>query len=312
MLKGPLMEMQTAVPAAAPVSRTLPLSKALFAVVVWGGSFIATKIAVGEVAPVTVVWLRFAMGVAVLGAVVAQRRQLFRPSTRDFGYFTMLGFLGIAFHQWLQSNGLVTSQASTTSWIVASSPIFMAVLGWLVLRERLGWLGSLGIAVAAFGVLVVVSKGDLSAVTAGQFGEPGDFLILLSAVNWAVFSVLSRRGLQRHSSAGMMFWVMTLGWLLTTVPLLLGPGPADALRLSRGGWIAVTFLGVACSGIAYVFWYDALRVLPAGQVGALLYLEPLVTVVVAAALLQEPVLPATLAGGFAILMGVWLVSRKRT
>jgi drug/metabolite transporter (DMT)-like permease len=74
----------------------------------------------------------------------------------------------------------------------------------------------------------------------------------------------------------------------------------------------VTFLGVACSGIAYVFWYDALRVLPAGQVGALLYLEPLVTVAVAAVLIDEPVLPATLAGGFAILMGVWLVSRKRT
>jgi drug/metabolite transporter (DMT)-like permease len=259
-----------------------------------------------------VVWLRFAMGVAVLGAVVIQRRQLFRPSARDLGYFTMLGFLGISFHQWLQSNGLVTSEASTTSWIVASSPIFMAALGWVVLRERLGWLGALGIAMAALGVLVVVSKGDLAAVTAGSFGAPGDVLILLSALNWAVFSVLSRRGLRRHSSAGMMFWVMTIGWLLTAIQLFLGPGPADALRLSTAGWVAVAFLGVACSGIAYVFWYDALRVLPAGQVGAMLYLEPLVTVAVAAVLLDEPILPATLAGGFAILLGVWLVSRKGT
>ncbi|HEX6904701.1 MAG TPA: DMT family transporter [Thermoanaerobaculia bacterium] len=307
------MEMQTAATAAGrPESRAVPISKALFAVVVWGGSFIATKIAVGEIAPVTVVWLRFAMGVAVLGAVVVQRRQLIRPSARDFGYFTLLGFLGISFHQWLQSNGLVTSEASTTSWIVASSPIFMAALGWLVLRERLGWLGALGIAVAALGVLVVVSKGDLSAVTAGSFGAPGDVLILLSALNWAVFSVLSRRGLRRHSSAGMMFWVMTIGWLLTAIQLFLGPGPMDALRLSGTGWAAVAFLGIACSGIAYVFWYDALRVLPAGQVGAMLYLEPLVTVAVAAVLLEEPVLPATLAGGFAILLGVWLVSRKGT
>jgi drug/metabolite transporter (DMT)-like permease len=297
------MEMQT---------RGVPLAKALFAVVVWGGSFIATKIALAEIAPVTVVWLRFAMGVAVLGAVVAQRRQLFRPSARDFGYFAMLGFLGIAFHQWLQSTGLVTSQASTTSWIVASSPIFMALLGWVVLRERLGWLSAGGIVLAAFGVLVVVSKGNLSAVTAGRFGEPGDVLILLSAVNWAVFSVLSRRGLQRHSSAGMMFWVMTVGWLLTTIPFLAGPGPVDISRLSPAGWSAMAFLGVACSGIAYVFWYDALRVLPAGQVGALLYLEPLVTVVIAAAMLQEKVLPATLGGGAAILVGVWLVSRERT
>ncbi len=278
--------------------------------VVWGASFIATKIALAEVHPVTVVWLRFAMGVAVMGAVVILRRQLIRPSASDLAYFTGLGFLGIAFHQWLQSNGLVTAQAGTTAWIVSSTPIFMALLGWLVLRERLGWLGTAGIVVAALGVLGVVSKGDLSSVAAGRFGTPGDFLILLSAPNWAVFSVLSRKGLRKHSSAGMMFWVMAAGWLLTTVLFLIGPGPADVAHLSARGWTAVAFLGIACSGLAYVFWYDALRELPASQVGAFLYIEPLVAVAVAAGLLGEPVLLATLAGGFAILLGVWLVSLR--
>ncbi|HEV8581817.1 MAG TPA: DMT family transporter [Thermoanaerobaculia bacterium] len=304
------METQSAVPAVRPADRTAAVSKALFAVTVWGASFIATKIALTEIAPVTVVWLRFAMGVAVMGAVVARRRQLAVPSPADLAYFTGLGFLGITFHQWLQSNGLVTAQAGTTAWIVASTPIFMALLGRLVLRERLGWLRTVGIAVAALGVLAVVSKGDFSSVVAGRFGTPGDFLILLSAPNWAVFSVLSRRGLRRHSSAGMMFWVMATGWLLTTVLFLLGPGAVDVARLSLRGWTAVAFLGVACSGLAYVFWYDALRELPASQVGAFLYLEPLVAVVFAAVLIGEPVLLATVAGGFAILLGVWLVSLR--
>ena len=304
------MEAPSADAAVRPAARTVPVSKALFAVAVWGASFIATKIALAEIAPVTVVWLRFAMGVAVLGVIVARRRQLASPSPADLAYFTGLGFLGITFHQWLQSNGLVTAQAGTAAWIVASTPIFMALLGRLVLRERLGWVGTAGIAVAAFGVLAVVSKGDLAAVAAGRFGTPGDFLVLLSAPNWAVFSVLSRRGLRRHSSAGMMFWVMAAGWLLTTVLFLLGPGAADVTDLSLRGWTAVAFLGVACSGLAYVFWYDALRELPASQVGAFLYLEPLVTVAVAAALIGEPVLLATVAGGCAILLGVWLVSRQ--
>src|SRR5262249_51782967 len=140
------------------------IAKALVAVVVWGGSFIATKMALVEVSPVTVVWLRFAMGVVVLGAVVGARRQVMGPSWSDLAYFTGLGFLGVTFHQWLQSNGLVTSQASTTAWIVASTPIFMALLGWLMLSERLSWLAVVGIAVAALGVLVVMSRGDLGAV----------------------------------------------------------------------------------------------------------------------------------------------------
>ncbi|HYN19645.1 MAG TPA: DMT family transporter, partial [Thermoanaerobaculia bacterium] len=170
--------------------RTGAILAALFAVVVWGASFIATKIAVAEVAPVTVVWLRFGMGVAVLGVVVLSRRQLALPAPGDLGYFTLLGFLGIALHQWLQSNGLVTSQASTTSWIIASTPIFMAVLGWLVLRERVRPLTALGIAIAALGVLVVATRGDLASLAAGRLGAPGDWLILASAPNWAVFSVL--------------------------------------------------------------------------------------------------------------------------
>lgn len=301
------MESAEPVPATARVSA---LAKALFAVVVWGASFIATKMAVAEVSPVTVVWLRFAMGVAVLGWVVAARRQLAIPSRSDLGYFALLGFLGIAFHQWLQSNGLVTSQASTTAWIVAATPIFMALLGWAILRERVRLVTVAGIALAAAGVVLVVSRGDLPAIAAGRFGTPGDLLILASAPNWAVFSVLSRKGLQRHPSAVMMFWVMTLGWLMTSALWIAGPGPADVARLSAQGWTAVLFLGIACSGLAYIFWYDALRDLPASQVGALLYIEPLIAVVVAAALLGEPIVLATLLGGLAILAGVWMVSLR--
>lgn len=304
------MEAQPALAVPRSSARAIAIAKVLFAVVVWGASFIATKIAVGEVSPVTVVWTRFAMGVAVLGAVVAYRRQLAVPSRSDLAYFSGLGLLGISFHQWLQSNGLVTAQASTSAWIVTTTPVFMALLGWLVLRERLSGIAVLGIAVAAAGVLVVVSGGDLSAVAAGRFGTIGDLLMLLSSPNWAVFSVLSRRGLRRYPSALMMFWVMLTGWLFTTVLFLAGPGPADLGRVSPAGWAALVFLGIFCSGAAYVFWYDALSVLPASQAGAFLYVEPLVAVGVAAALLEEPVTAAVLAGGTAILFGVWMVSRR--
>jgi drug/metabolite transporter (DMT)-like permease len=245
----------------------------------------------------------------VMGVVVLGRRQLSLPKAGDLGYFALLGFLGIAFHQWLQSNGLVTSQASTTSWIVASTPIFMAVLGWLVLRERVPLVTATGIAIAAAGVLVVATRGDLASLAAGRLGAPGDWLILASAPNWAVFSILSRRGLRRYPSAAMMFWVMAIGWLLTTVLFLTGPGFADVARLSFRGWLAVAFLGILCSGLAYVFWYDALSRLPSSQVGTFLYIEPLVTVVIAAAMLGERLTVATLVGGLAILLGVWMVSR---
>jgi drug/metabolite transporter (DMT)-like permease len=293
----------------APKKNQLAMLEALLAITAWGASFIATKVALRDISPVTVVWLRFAMGVGILGVAVAARRQFALPLRRELGYFALLGFLGITFHQWLQSNGLVTAQATTSAWIVATTPVFIALLGWLVLGEKLVWLKWAGIALAALGVLLVVSKGDLAAMVAGQFGTPGDFLILVSAPNWALFSVLSRGGLQTHPARRMMFYVMGAGWLFSTPLFFAGAGLPEISRLTLPGWLAVGFLGIFCSGLAYIFWYDALQALPASQVGAFLYLEPLVTLAVAAAVLGEPLLWASLIGGGIILAGVWLVNR---
>src|ERR1041385_5313269 len=174
--------------------------KALFAVAAWGASFVATKISLQYADPGTVVWLRFTMGVTILGLAVGLNQQFALPQGKDWGYFALLGFLGITFHQWLQSTGLLTAQATTTAWIITSTPIFIALLGFIILKEHLAWYQIAGIILATFGVLLVVTKGNLSSLTAGKFGTPGDFLVLISAINWAVFSTLSRSGLKKHPS----------------------------------------------------------------------------------------------------------------
>jgi drug/metabolite transporter (DMT)-like permease len=294
-----------------PKSKLIPILEALFAVTVWGASFIATKVALRDVSPITVVWLRFAMGVAILGIAVAARRQFALPKKNEWLYFALLGFLGITFHQWLQSTALVTSRASTTAWIVATTPVFMALLAWLALKEKLHWLQISGILLAALGVLLVITDGDLGSLSLGQFGQPGDVLVLVSSVNWAVFSVLSRRGLASHPATRMMFYVMTLGWLFSSVLFFSGPGPVEIPQLTFDGWLGVAFLGVLCSGLAYIAWYDALQALPAAQLGAFLYLEPPVAVIVAAIILPEPVTWAALLGGGVILFGVWLVNKNQ-
>ena len=290
-------------------SKTILYLEALFAVVVWGASFIATKVALRDVSPVTIVWLRFAMGVVILGAAVARQGQFALPNWKEWGYFALLGFLGITFHQWLQSNGLQTSEAGATAWIVATTPVFMALLGWLTLKEGLSLARIGGITMAFIGVLLVVSKGDLASVSVGKFGAPGDVLILISSINWAVFSVLSRRGLKSHPASLMMFYVMTSGWLFTSILFFTGTDPGELANLTLNGWIGIVFLGVFCSGLAYIAWYDALQSLSAAQTGSFLYIEPLVAVVVAFFVLNEAIVPASLLGGGIILFGVWLVNQ---
>lgn len=292
-------------------SKLLPYFEALFAVLVWGASFIATKVALKDVSPITVVWLRFTMGVIILGIAVSLRRQFMLFEKKEWGYFALLGFLGITFHQWLQSNGLKTSEAGTTAWIVSTTPVFMALLGWIVLKERLSLGKVLGILLAFAGVLLVVSKGDFASVSIGTFGAPGDILILISAVNWAVFSVLSRRGLKSHPASLMMFYVMTFGWVFTSILFGIDTGFGEITNLTMQGWLGITFLGIFCSGLAYIAWYDALQALSAAQTGVFLYIEPLVAVIVAFFILSEVITAMSLFGGGIILAGVWLVNRKQ-
>src|SRR5262245_50261936 len=278
-------------------SKALPYIEAIFAVVVWGASFIGTKIALRDISPVTVVWLRFAMGVAILGIVVWIRKQFSLLNKNEWLYFALLGFLGITFHQWLQSNVLQTSEACTTALIVSTTPVFMALLGWVVLKEKLGWIQTTGILLAFVGVLLVVYDGDLSSISLRSFGKPGDILILISAVNWAVFSVLSRRGLKTHPATLMMFYVMSFGWVFTSILFFATQGVSEMGQLTVNGWAAVAFLGIFCSGLAYIAWYDALKALSTAETGVFLYIEPLVAVVVAFFILEEPITVASLVGG---------------
>lgn len=291
-------------------SHLRPTLSALFAVIIWGGTFIATKVALGEVSPVTVVWIRFGIGILILGIAVIARRQLSLPSLSDLPYLALLGFIGVTFHQWLQATGLQTARATTTAWIVATIPVFTALLGWLVLKERLGWIRVGGIIIAVAGVLLIVSNGNLRALVSGETGTIGDFLILISSVNWAVYTILSRRELTRHPAARMMFYVMLFGWLFACI-WIFGPGPGltEIPRLTARGWISILILGIFGSGLAYIAWYDALAAIPASQLGVFINVEPLVTMHFAP-IIGETFSPITLLGGAIIIFGVWLVNRS--
>ncbi len=288
-----------------------PYYGALFAVVVWGASFIATKIALHDVQTMTVVWLRFGIGFLVLAVAVPLRREFFVPNAPDLRSFALLGFLGITVHQWLQVGGLVTSLASTTAWIITAIPLVTAIVARIVLDDPLRRNHIIGILVGAVGVLLVVSRGDWHRLTEGAFGAPGDLLVGLSTITWSLFSVYSRKALHRHKAAPMTLYVMGSGWLFTTVIWVMKDGPADLVKLSAGGWVAIAFLGILCSGFAYIFWYDALKALPVAQVSSMLYVEPLVTMFIAAAMLGEPITIAALLGGAVIMLGVKIATLTR-
>jgi drug/metabolite transporter (DMT)-like permease len=288
-----------------------PLVGALLAVVFWGVSFVATKAVVREISPFVLILMRAALGSALLLAVLAARRIALVPPRACWPTLALMGFVGVAFHQLLQAYALTLTSAVHTGWLIGLTPIWSALLARVLLGERFSGAKVVGLAAGFLGAAVVVTGGRWGAGLIALPSTHGDLLVLLSTLNWAAYSVLGRGVIRdlgaTRATAGAMF----LGLLMLLPALLVPRATAGLADLGATGWAAVLFLGVCCSGLGYLFWYRALERMEASRVGALLYLEPLVTLAASAILLGEPIRPATVLGGLLLLAGVGLVQRAR-
>lgn len=285
----------------------MPRLLALVAVVFWGVSFVATKAVVREISPIAVIFLRAGLGSALLLALLARRGQLAAPPRDTWRSLAVMGFVGVAFHQLLQAYALRVTSAVNTGWLIGLTPIWSALLAAAFLRERFTGVKVAGLVLGFVGGALVVTRGRLDASLLALPSTRGDLLILISTVNWAVYSVIGRDTLRGLGAARATAGAMVAGFAMLAVPFAASGAWRGLLQLSPAGWLGVAFLGICCSGLGYFFWFTALDAASASQVAALLYLEPLVTLGASVALLGEAVAATTLIGGALLIAGVALV-----
>jgi drug/metabolite transporter (DMT)-like permease len=286
-----------------------PRLQAFLAVVLWGISFVATKAALREISPVTLIFTRSALGTALLLATLVARRLPLVPPRVSWGPLALMGFVGVCFHQLLQAFGIRLTTAVHAGWIVGLIPIWSAVLAGLFLRERFGAGKVAGLALGFAGAVLVVSRGRVTPGLLALPGTRGDLLMLASTLNWAIYTTLGHATIRRLGSLRATAGAMFLGGLMLAPLFLRAGGWREYAALSGAGLAAVLYLGIGASGLGYLFWYGALERVESSRVAAFLYLEPLVTLAAAVALLHEPVGVATVAGGLLVLAGVALVQR---
>ncbi|HVE72731.1 MAG TPA: EamA family transporter [Thermoanaerobaculia bacterium] len=276
-----------------------PRALAAIAIVFWGISFVATKAALAEVSPSTLIFVRFAIGALVLLAIV---REL--PPRRAWGALAVMGFVGVFVHQMLQAYALTMTSATNCGWLIGITPIWSAILSAIVLKERLGGWKLAGLAGGFAGALLVVTKGDFSASVFGTPSTIGDLMIFLSTINWAVYSVLGHKTIRELGPRRATTGAMLFGALMLAPAFVARRGWTELPRLSATGWGALLFLAVCCSALGYLFWYGALEHIEVSRVAALLYAEPLVTFAAAALLLGERVSAVVILGGVLVLASV--------
>jgi drug/metabolite transporter (DMT)-like permease len=284
---------------------------ALWAIIFWGLSFIATKVALREIHPFTLLTLRFGMGGLLLLLFQLQKDKGFlkKFSFKDWLSIIFLAIVGVSGHTLLQAYGLLYTTAINTGWLIAIMPICIAIAARFYLREPITLRKVGGILLGFIGVFLIISKGVLSFSVFSFTSTFGDFLILISALTWTAFTVVGRGFLLRFPPLAAITPIMIVGCLITFPFTLLKWEWSLLFQLSLAAWMSVLFLGIFCSGLAYLFWYRALEKKDSSIVGMYLYLEPFVTLIGAYFFLNEEIQWITLMGGGLILLGVYLATR---
>jgi len=278
----------------------------------WGVSFVATKAALHEISPVTLIFTRFALGLVVLFLILTLRREPLILPRSTWPTLAAMGFVGIFVHQMLQAHALTLTTAIRTGWLIGLTPIWSALLAAVFLRESFGPRKLFGLFLGAAGAVVVISRGEISPRVLTLPATRGDLLILMSTVTWAIYTVLGRTTLQRLGSVRATTATMFAGWVMMIPFFISGGGWQQYQHLSSAVLTAIIFLGVGCSGLGYLFWYAALERLDTSQVAAFLYIEPLITLLAAVALLGESVTLTTIVGGIMVLLGVLTVQKSKS
>ena len=278
------------------------------AVVLWGATPMMTKLAVAEIDPLAVGLLRTLIAAAAALPLIILGK-LRPPKSRDGRACLAVSALGgFVICPLLFSLGLGLTTAAHGALLLAILPVLTGLIAALLERRLPGGRWWMGCAVALAGtVLLVVGR---FGPTSGQGSLPGNLLVLLAAVAAAAGYVSGARAARETGTWAVTLWGLVLGSLvlLPVLPLVLSP--AALATAGTAAWTSVIYLAAASSIVAYAAWYWALGHGGIGRMGLAQFLQPLVGLMLAVAVLGEALTGVMVLAAALILGGVALAGSR--
>lgn len=283
-------------------------SAALITILIWGTTFVSTKVLLVDFGPIEILFFRFVIGFFAL--LIVCPRRLKKTGRKQELFFAAAGLCGICLYYLLENIALTFTQASNVGVIISVAPFFTALLTWFILRSQgrpSGWFFA-GFVVAMVGICLISFGGSHLEVN-----PAGDLLALAAAMMWAIYSVFIKKiGEFGHNTILITRRVFFYGivWMLPT--LLISDFQLDLSRFtSTVNLLNMLFLGLGASALCFVTWNYAVKVLGAVKTSVYIYLVPVVTTVTSVIILHEIITGAAIVGIILTLTGLFLSEANR-
>jgi len=277
----------------------------------WGGNFVVGRAMHEDIGPVAMAFWRWAIALMVfLPFAWRDMRAQAGLIRKHWRRLTLLGALGMTIFHTLLYAALQSTIAVNAALLMATTPIFIAILGRIIYGDRVSPRQALGIAVSLGGVVAIVMHGDIAGLLALSVNR-GDIIMICAVPLWGAYTVIIKRLPQDFRP------LTTLGATTGFGVLLLLPIYVWEL-MTRGGFeiTALTlstlfYFGIVTSALGYAFWNKAVATLGPARTGIFMNIVPLAGALLAVIFLGEKLQAFHAFGAMLIFGGIYLMTAKR-
>lgn len=285
-------------------------------VIFWGTSFAAVKIGIGNLDPVQFLFLRTMFATIIFSVILFKTpKEKRKIDGKDIPYIIYLGFMGISGYFIVQYTALEYTTTVNASLLVGLAPIIVAIYSCLFMKEKLELVRIIGIAMCFIGIILIITKGNISNLS---FGKTifGDMLMLLNAVMLAIFSIGAKRILKKYDPFIVVAYMNIFALIMLAPFAFTSNFLSSASFLSKLDDINIKiilsslYLGATCTVLGYYSWYSAIKEFGPSRTSVFNYINPLVASIVSFILFDEGINVYTILGGISIIGGVALNNMK--
>ncbi|MCM3079972.1 DMT family transporter [Brevibacillus invocatus] len=272
------------------------------AAAIWGGVYVVSKVVLEVIPPFTLLILRFGIALVVLGAFVVARKE-YIPK-KEYPLLMAIAFVGVTISIAAQFLGTKLSTAHMGALITSASPAFIAIFAVWLLKERIHWQQTAGILLATLGVLIVIGVPSEADTETSMIGN---VILLVAALSWGLYTVLSKKATQRYSSLAVTTYAALFG-LIFSSPLILWELSVTPVSWtwSWQTWMGVLYIGIISTAGAFYLWNKGFEMMNAGSGAGFFFVQPIVGAFLGWLLLGEHLGVGFFIGACFIFLGVML------
>jgi drug/metabolite transporter (DMT)-like permease len=277
--------------------------------VLWSGNYVAGKIALRTLDPVTLTCLRLQLAAFIMLAIYFTRRERQPLKLSDAWPFLYLGFFGVIVNQGLFTVGLNYTTSNHSAVLIAVGPIIILLLARAMKLEALTAAKVAGMAISFVGVYLLETENGSPAHSPFLMG---DIITLGGVVGFSAYAVLGKRVAAQYDAVAMNTFNCVAAALLLLPLTIRQSVHLDWHSVALSGWLGMIYMALGSSVAAYTIFYWVLRYMTASRVGAVSYFQPIVVILLSMALLGERPSRLLLEGTALVLVGVFLAERGKS